>query len=209
MRFQKAMLIRFASSESKMNSIERVSPISEIPYVLIRAKKKTISIHVKPGQSVTVRAPNNASTRYIDACVDERAPWISEQQKRLSQKLMLPIISDKDKPLIKKEILSKAQYYLRDYTGKLPHKIYVRYGSSRWGSCSGLGNISLNGYLYFLPDSLFEYVLWHEVTHLYHLNHSPLFWRALSEKVPHPKSFRKILATYSIPENNRTDSIEA
>lgn len=177
--------------------------------MLIRAKKKTVSIHVKPGQTISVRAPLKTSSRFIDACVDERSAWISEQLKRLSDKILLPKITEKDKPMIKKAILNKVQYYLRDYHGMRPRRIYVRYGTSRWGSCSGLGNISLNGYLYYLPESLFEYVLWHELTHLSHMNHSPLFWIALSEKVPRPKSFRKILATYSIPENNGTDSIEA
>lgn len=194
------MLNRYAMSDSRLKMIERTSPISRIPYVLIRAKIKSVSIYVKSDQAVTVRAPLRTSLAFIDDCVDERSAWIISQRKRLSDKISLPKITEKDKPMIKKALMAKARHYLSDYNGKQPNKIFIRYGVSRWGSCSGLGNISLNGYLYYLPDSLFEYVLWHELTHLLHMNHSPLFWQSLSERVPHPKSYRKALAVYLIPK---------
>lgn len=55
---------------------------------------------------------------------------------------------------------------------------------TRWGSCSSNGNISLNVRLLFLPPSLVDYVIAHELAHLDHPDHSPRFWGALERMMP-------------------------
>lgn len=60
-------------------------------------------------------------------------------------------------------------------------KVSVRDQVSRWGSCSGHGQLSLNWRLVLLPPDLCDHVVWHELAHLKHLDHSPYFWRYLRE----------------------------
>jgi len=52
---------------------------------------------------------------------------------------------------------------------------------TRWGSCSGTNNINLNLHLMRLPDKLIDYVLLHELCHVYEKNHGPHFWARLEK----------------------------
>jgi predicted metal-dependent hydrolase len=59
-------------------------------------------------------------------------------------------------------------------------RVCVRDQRSRWGSCSERGCLSFNWRLVLLPPPLHDYLIWHELAHLRHLNHSPRYWRLLS-----------------------------
>ena len=63
-------------------------------------------------------------------------------------------------------------------------KATVRGQTSRWASCSKLGNISINRSLLFLPKHLVRHVYLHELCHIKELNHSPEFWTILRQLEP-------------------------
>jgi predicted metal-dependent hydrolase len=83
------------------------------------------------------------------------------------------------------------------------NKVYFRQMKSRWGSCSSRNNININKYLKYLPESLIEYVVFHEVAHLVELNHSKRFWNIIHEKFNNYKEIEKELSIYwfAIKEN--------
>ncbi|MDR1207139.1 MAG: M48 family metallopeptidase [Rickettsiales bacterium] len=62
-----------------------------------------------------------------------------------------------------------------------PKKITVRDTTSRWGSCSASGTVSLSYRLAFAPPEIMRYVVMHELSHLSHMDHSAKFWRQVSE----------------------------
>lgn len=76
---------------------------------------------------------------------------------------------------------------------KKPSLIKTRVYKGRWGSCNTHREISLNLFLLMAPTAVIDYVLLHELAHLYQLNHSPLFWQKVAEGDPHYKTHRKFL----------------
>lgn len=60
--------------------------------------------------------------------------------------------------------------------GKPVKRITLRDTRSRWGSCSGAGNLNYSWRLIMAPPNVLEYVAAHEVAHLQEMNHSQAFW---------------------------------
>jgi len=60
----------------------------------------------------------------------------------------------------------------------------IRKMRRRWGSCSSKQVMTLNLLLIQLPPACIDYVICHELCHLWQLNHSPAFYRLLSTVMP-------------------------
>ncbi|MBC8349334.1 MAG: M48 family metallopeptidase [Verrucomicrobia bacterium] len=78
-----------------------------------------------------------------------------------------------------KDWLPPRVHDLAEFAGEEVQKIRVGDQKSRWGSCSSKGTISLNWRLLLLRIDLQDYVIFHELAHLRHMNHSPAFWAHL------------------------------
>ena len=66
-----------------------------------------------------------------------------------------------------------------------PSRVDIRDTSSRWGSCSSSGRIMLSWRVIMAPDLVRHYLIAHELSHLKHMNHGPLFWRLVASITPH------------------------
>jgi predicted metal-dependent hydrolase len=71
-----------------------------------------------------------------------------------------------------------------------PADLVVRPLGYRWGSCSDRGALNIHWAVMQLPAALVDYVLVHELAHLYEPNHSPAFWRLVGRVLPDYESRR-------------------
>ena len=65
-----------------------------------------------------------------------------------------------------------------------PKAISIRDQRTRWGSCSSLGNLSFNWRLVMAPPTILQYVVIHELAHLFEPNHSKDFWAIVAKYYP-------------------------
>jgi predicted metal-dependent hydrolase len=65
-----------------------------------------------------------------------------------------------------------------------PRRISLRDTSSRWGSCSTKGALNFSWRLIFAPPFVLDYLAAHEVSHIVHMNHSPMFWKLTRRLFP-------------------------
>jgi predicted metal-dependent hydrolase len=80
--------------------------------------------------------------------------------------------------------LARRAHRLAASIGRDIARVGVRDTKSRWGSCSGTGNLSFSWRLIFTPEPVLDYVVAHEVAHLVEMNHGPRFWRLVERLSP-------------------------
>ena len=167
-------------------------------YELIRSNRKTIALQIKGDGRIIVRAPLRMAARDIQRFVDSKAAWIEKH---------LGIIQQRQQPVVSAFTLEQLQQLADAAKSDLPQRVArfaalvgVTYGritiraqKSRWGSCSGKGNLNFNCLLMLCPEDVRDYVVVHELCHCKELNHSPRFWAEVEKVLPGYRVQRKWL----------------
>lgn len=186
-----------------MTSSDRVTSRLLIPYTLTFGKRKRLKITLDEIGRVLALAPNRMAIRDIESFIEAHVDWIQKARAKIASDTVIPYCGESEQRRRAKEIKAWVSAFLETYTGKKPTRVFVRNMSSRWGSCSTKGHISLTVYLLDVEESLREYVLIHELAHLYQMNHSPLFWAKVAERCPDYLSCRRKLRKYRLPKKPR------
>lgn len=90
----------------------------------------------------------------------------------------------------------RLRYFDRS-PGAAERTVRISSATTRWGSCSSTGVISLSWRLVQCPPELIDYVILHELTHLDEMNHSPRFWQLLETRCSGAKRLRERLRFYA------------
>lgn len=84
----------------------------------------------------------------------------------------------------REETRAAAAAILASLPAPHPTTLRIADGTSRWGSCSRSGTLSLSWRLMLAPFEVLDYVAVHEACHLRHLNHGVGFWAAVEQLRP-------------------------
>lgn len=148
---------------------------------------------LKAGSSILIRGQPHT---IIHAPQAKRGTWQENGQLHVSgfEEHIPRRVVDYLKKTVKDYASSQAHRYadILGATDKLK-RISIRDTSSRWGSCSQNGTISLCWRLVLAPKEVLDYVIAHEVCHLIEMNHSPSFWHLVTKISPQYKKHRKWL----------------
>ena len=166
----------------------------QVPYKVIRSKRKTLALQIHPDGSVIVRAPLKMPAKDIHAFVEEKAEWIA---KHLPKAPITPFTHEEIRQLAEaaKQDLPQRVQLFAPLIGVTYGRITIRSQRSRWGSCSSKGNLNFNCLLMLCPEEVRDYVVVHELCHRRELNHSPRFWAEVARIMPDYAARRKWLKT--------------
>ncbi len=145
-------------------------------------RARRIVIRVSPSGGVRVSFPRGVSQRRALVFLESKIVWVECARERLAarQAALLPVLPPRQ-------------------TGLRYAKMTVRAARSKWGSCSGKGNISLSLFLMTLPEHLRDFVIIHELCHTVHHDHSLRFHALVDRLVGgREKLLVRELRTYSI-----------
>lgn len=78
-------------------------------------------------------------------------------------------------------IIQERVRYFAELIGAKPKTIKIRNYKSRWGACSSKGDLIFNWQIVTFDPSSLDYVVAHEVCHLKEMNHSPRFYKMLTD----------------------------
>ena len=175
--------------------------------LVIRSNRKTLAIQINSDLTVTVRAPMYTSQRDIERILKEKEVWIQKhieqmREQEAKRKEMQGENGEHDES-IEHEYLSgeeiqklaeKALEYIPKLVSYFAKQIGVTYGritirnqKTRWGSCSGKGNLNFNCLLMLMPPEVIDYVVVHELCHRKKMNHSKAFWKEVEKILPNYK----------------------
>ena len=160
-------------------------------YELIRSKRKTMSLIIKPDGQVIVRAPLRLSEAKINKFVEEKSDWIAKHlekiQNRNEKKEQVDRLSAKERSAYQEKALKvfpERTRYFAERIGVTYNRITLRQQKTRWGSCSANGNLNFNWLLILAPPEVLDYVVVHELCHRKEMNHSPRFWNEVKKILP-------------------------
>ena len=115
--------------------------------------------------------------------------------KQIRILLTLPKTVNKEDCLLS-FLMRLARFYLPERLKSCAEKVGMNYSRvrvgnqrSRWGSCSSKKVISLNWRILLLDYEIGNYVLYHELAHLKHMNHSTKYWALLNDWLGRQKNW--------------------
>lgn len=154
---------------------------------VVYSARKTLGLEVDREGLVRVRAPLRAPEQAIRRMVEEKKAWIVQnilkmeaRQKEAMEKgvpdyVKYPALENRYRRQAREKLQQRTAYFAR-LMGVSYGKITVRAAKTRWGSCSGRGNLNFHWKLVLMPPEVLDYVVVHELAHRKEMNHSPAFW---------------------------------
>ncbi|MCL2496968.1 MAG: M48 family metallopeptidase [Clostridiales bacterium] len=86
--------------------------------------------------------------------------------------------------MLAKQYLSERALYFAERMGAALGAVKISGAKTRWGSCSSQKNINFSWRLIMADGELIDYVVIHELAHIFEMNHSARFWQIVQSVLP-------------------------
>ena len=156
-------------------------------YTLIRSKRRTVALEVRPDLTIVVRAPNRMPQREITKFLNKHESWLREALQRTeAKKRWEDTISLREKELKQeaKEYLPKRTEYWAQIMGLSPTAVRITSAKTRFGSCSPKNRICYSWRVMAYSPKAVDYVIVHELAHILQKNHSAKFYAVVEKYLP-------------------------
>lgn len=165
------------------------------------SRAKNLSLSVSGSGRIALTIPKYFPIFLAEKFLREKAGWLLEKIEHSLKNPINPIIGNKKDYLEKKEnalalVEQKINQFNRYYDFDIK-SLSIKNQKTRWGSCSTRKNLNFSYKLVYLPETLVDYVVVHELCHLKEMNHSTRFWSLVSEAIPDWKTRRKALKRHA------------
>jgi hypothetical protein len=162
--------------------------MSQLPYRLIRSRRKTLSIEINREAQLVVRAPMRMPQARIDAFLLEKQDWIAQHMQRQIQRRAAHPEPDEARwaellRQAKDYLPGRVEFYARQM-GLFPTAVRFSRAKTRFGSCSAKDSITFSLRLMEYPPAAIDYVVVHELAHIRHKNHGKEFYRLVASVLP-------------------------
>lgn len=164
-------------------------------YQIIRSSRKTISLQIMPDGKLLVRCPNRMPETAVHAFVESKRSWIEKHLPKEEIGTQIPFTLAEIQIMADRamEDIPKRVRYFAPIVGASFGTITIRNQRTRWGSCSGKGNLNFNCLLMLTPPEVRDYVVVHELCHRKEMNHSQAFWQEVERVLPDYRVHRQWL----------------
>ena len=171
-------------------------------YSLVRSKRKTIGMELRPDGTLLVRAPMRMSKAAIDDFILRHRDWIEAHRKRAEQRKEAAeaqgLLTQEEVKALAKHARTYIPARVRFYAPRVGvtfGRIAIRSQRTRWGSCSSQGNLNFNCLLMLTPPQVIDSVVVHELCHRKEMNHSERFYAEVLRVFPEYRKWEKWLKT--------------
>lgn len=194
-----------------LTELQQAFFVQGIELIITKKRVKNINFRIKLNEC-HVSVPAWASEKAAIMAIYARLDWAVQANERLrcrfnapSRRLLTLWGEPADLPDDEAAVLAIYRQQLQarigqlmakwqPIVGKIANEVRLRKMTTRWGTCNTRqGRIWLSVYLAAYPYECTEYVFVHELCHLIHANHSPLFWAEVKKAMPDYKKWHDLL----------------
>ena len=185
--------------------------LNEINVTIKYEKRRSMKAVPSPAH-LLVKVPHNTPDVYVANFLLKHEDWIKQHCKKvpLSYKIFdieidwgtinsTKTLTEFDKKRIHKQMC--IQNLKKLYSTTLSHHklppLSIKSLSNAWGKCYNAQRIELHWKTATLPIELATYVIWHELAHMNHMNHSSKFWAHLETLDPQARKHHRMLKTFT------------
>jgi len=161
-------------------------------YIVVRRPVKYARLEFKTGV-LQVIVPRDYKGR-VWQIIERHRDWVNERKQRIREAVREShgkgLVMTRTEDEFRSIVLAQVRTSCREL-GVSVGRVFFRRMSSKWGSCSRRGNLTINRYMRFIPKRLIDYVVYHEVAHLKERGHKKRFWRIIRGRYPEEAARRR------------------